>query len=129
MEVEGRTVSADPDVAVRVYRPHRARGAVVWLHGGGGVFGDLDTEHPWAARIADLSGAVVVSVGYRLAPEHPFPLDELGLLTLSARQDGRTVVTDEQAGMFAATDDGVLVAGPGARLAATRYEDWLRAVR
>ncbi|WP_272262738.1 alpha/beta hydrolase [Streptomyces xanthophaeus] len=73
MEVEDRTVSADPDVAVRVYRPHRARGAVVWLHGGGGVFGDLDTEHPWAARIADLSGAVVVSVGYRLAPEHPFP--------------------------------------------------------
>ncbi|MFE6837334.1 alpha/beta hydrolase [Streptomyces sp. NPDC057705] len=73
MEVEDRTVSADPDVPVRIYRPHRAQGAVVWLHGGGGVFGDLDTEHPWAARIADLSGAVVISVGYRLAPEHPFP--------------------------------------------------------
>ncbi|MEU7602663.1 alpha/beta hydrolase [Streptomyces sp. NPDC040724] len=73
MEVEDRTVSADPDVPVRVYRPHGAQGAVVWLHGGGGVFGDLDTEHPWAARIADLSGAVVISVGYRLAPEHPFP--------------------------------------------------------
>ncbi|MET9608155.1 alpha/beta hydrolase [Streptomyces sp. NPDC006512] len=73
MEVEDRTVPADPDVPVRIYRPLGARGAVVWLHGGGGVFGDLDTEHPWAARIADLSGAVVVSVGYRLAPEHPFP--------------------------------------------------------
>ncbi|AWZ10336.1 alpha/beta hydrolase [Streptomyces sp. ICC4] len=79
MEVEDRTVSADPDVAVRVYRPHRPhqphrpQGAVVWLHGGGGVFGDLDTEHPWAAGVAELSGAVVVSVGYRLAPEHPFP--------------------------------------------------------
>jgi len=73
MEVEDRTVPADPDVAVRVYRPHRAQGAVVWLHGGGGVFGDLNTEHPWAARIADLSGAVVISVGYRLAPEHRFP--------------------------------------------------------
>ncbi|MDX3533509.1 alpha/beta hydrolase [Streptomyces sp. MB09-01] len=73
MEVEDRTVSADPDVPVRIYRPDGARGAVVWLHGGGGVFGDLDTEHPWAARIADLSGAVVISVGYRLAPEHPFP--------------------------------------------------------
>ena len=32
--------------------------------------GDLDTEHPWAARLADGSGAVVVSVGYRRAPEH-----------------------------------------------------------
>ncbi|MEU9376120.1 alpha/beta hydrolase [Streptomyces sp. NPDC048255] len=73
MEVEDRTVPADPPVPVRIYRPHRARGVVVWLHGGGGVFGNLDTDHPWAARIADLSGAVVISVGYRLAPEDPFP--------------------------------------------------------
>ncbi|MFJ4776731.1 alpha/beta hydrolase [Streptomyces sp. NPDC088762] len=74
LEVTDRTVPADPDVPVRIYRPHRAHGgAVVWLHGGGGVFGDLDTEHPWAARIAALSGAVVISVGYRLAPEDPFP--------------------------------------------------------
>ncbi|MFD7660678.1 alpha/beta hydrolase [Actinosynnema sp. NPDC059797] len=73
MEVEDRVVPADPDVPVRIYRPHRARGAVVWLHGGGFVMGDLDTEHPWAARIAESSGAVVISVGYRLAPENPFP--------------------------------------------------------
>ncbi|WP_024756782.1 alpha/beta hydrolase [Streptomyces exfoliatus] len=75
MEVEDHTVSrpAGPDVPVRVYRPHGAQGAIVWMHGGGGVFGDLDTEHPWAARVAALSGAVVVSVGYRLAPEDPFP--------------------------------------------------------
>ncbi|MFI9214161.1 alpha/beta hydrolase [Streptomyces sp. NPDC053253] len=75
MEVEDHTVSrpAGPDVPVRVYRPHGAQGAIVWMHGGGGVFGDLDTEHPWAARVAGLSGAVVISVGYRLAPEAPFP--------------------------------------------------------
>ncbi|MEU0196853.1 MULTISPECIES: alpha/beta hydrolase [unclassified Streptomyces] len=73
MEVEDHTVPGDPDVPVRVYRPHRARGAVLWLHGGGFVMGDLDTEHPWAARLAAASGAVVISVGYRLAPEHPFP--------------------------------------------------------
>ncbi|MEU3483881.1 alpha/beta hydrolase [Streptomyces sp. NPDC033754] len=75
MEVEDHTVSrpAGPDVPVRVYRPHGAQGAIVWMHGGGGVFGDLDTEHPWAARVAGLSGAVVISVGYRLAPEDPFP--------------------------------------------------------
>ncbi|MFF7811061.1 alpha/beta hydrolase [Streptomyces sp. NPDC007945] len=75
MGVEDHTVTrpAGPGVPVRVYRPRGARGAIVWLHGGGGVFGDLDTEHPWAARIAGLSGAVVVSVGYRLAPEDPFP--------------------------------------------------------
>ncbi|MEU0587796.1 alpha/beta hydrolase [Streptomyces sp. NPDC006132] len=73
MEVEDHTVPGDPDVPVRVYRPHQARGAVLWLHGGGFVMGDLDTEHPWAARLAAASGAVVISVGYRLAPEHPFP--------------------------------------------------------
>ncbi|KJY28266.1 alpha/beta hydrolase [Streptomyces sp. A1547] len=73
MEVEDRTVPADPGVPVRIYRPHGAHGAVVWLHGGGFLMGDLDTEHPWASRIAAGSGAVVISVGYRLAPEHPFP--------------------------------------------------------
>jgi acetyl esterase len=73
MEVEDRVVPADPEVAVRIYRPHQAQGAIVWLHGGGFVMGDLDTEHPWAARLADGAGAVVISVGYRRAPEHRFP--------------------------------------------------------
>ena len=73
LEIEDRTVPADPDVPVRIYRPHRAQGAIVWLHGGGFVMGDLKTEHPWAVRVADDSSAVVISVGYRRAPEHRFP--------------------------------------------------------
>src|ERR1051326_2818816 len=73
MEIEDCTVPATPDVPVRIYRPHGARCAIVWLHGGGFVMGGLDVEHPWAARIADASKTVVVSVGYRLAPEHRFP--------------------------------------------------------
>jgi acetyl esterase len=73
MQIQDHTVPADPDVAVRLYRPHQAQGAIVWLHGGGFVMGDLDTEHPWAARLADLAGALVVSVGYRRAPEQRFP--------------------------------------------------------
>jgi acetyl esterase/lipase len=73
MDVQDRMVPGDPDVPVRIYRPHGARGAVVWLHGGGFVMGDLETEHPWAVRVADSSNAVVVSVGYRRAPEHRFP--------------------------------------------------------
>ncbi|MEU9607978.1 alpha/beta hydrolase [Streptomyces sp. NPDC048057] len=73
MTVEDRTVPGDPDVPVRVYVPHQARGAVVWMHGGGWVMGDLETEQHWAARIAAGSGAVVVSVGYRVSPEHRFP--------------------------------------------------------
>ncbi|MFF2570249.1 alpha/beta hydrolase [Streptomyces sp. NPDC058084] len=73
LEVEDLTVPGDPDVPVRVYRPQGAYGALVWLHGGGFVTGDVRTEHPWATRIAAGSGAVLVSVGYRLAPEDPFP--------------------------------------------------------
>jgi acetyl esterase len=73
MKVEDRTVPATPNVPVRIYRPQGAHGAIVWLHGGGFVMGGLDIEHPWAARIADGSRTVVVSVGYRLAPEHRFP--------------------------------------------------------
>ncbi len=87
MEIEDRTVPADPDVPVRIYRPHQAQGAVVWLHGGGWVMGNLDTEHPWAARLAAGSGAVVISVDYRLSPEHPFPAaldDAYAVLTWTA---------------------------------------------
>ncbi|MBP2330705.1 acetyl esterase/lipase [Kibdelosporangium banguiense] len=73
MQIDDRMVPADPDVPVRIYRPHEAQGAVIWLHGGGFVMGTVDTEHPWAARIAENSGAVVISVGYRLAPENRFP--------------------------------------------------------
>ncbi|MGW6877053.1 SDR family oxidoreductase [Streptomyces xanthophaeus] len=81
------------------------------------------------AALADVATAPPLGGTLDVAGPEVFTLDELGRLTLSARQDGRTVVTDERAGMFAATDDGVLVAGPGARLAATRYEDWLGAAR
>lgn len=73
LEVEDRTVPGDPAVPVRLYRPQGAQAAIVWLHGGGFVMGDLDTEHPWATRIAEASGVTVISVGYRLAPENPFP--------------------------------------------------------
>jgi acetyl esterase len=73
MVIEDRMVAADPDVPVRIYRPQGAQGAIVWLHGGGFVMGDLETEHPWAARVAEGSGAVLISVGYRRVPEHRFP--------------------------------------------------------
>jgi acetyl esterase/lipase len=68
----------DPDVPVRVYRPQGgAAGAlvpgVVMIHGGGFVIGSVEVEHAGAAQMAISTGAVVVSVDYRLAPEHPYP--------------------------------------------------------
>ncbi|SES00151.1 Uncharacterized conserved protein YbjT, contains NAD(P)-binding and DUF2867 domains [Streptomyces sp. yr375] len=53
-------------------------------------------------------------------------LDRLGEITLAAKPDGRTVVTDENAGLFASMPDGVLIGDETAHLAATRYEDWLK---
>lgn len=47
--------------------------AIVFLHGGGWVFGSIDTHDHMARRIARNTGALLVSVQYRLAPEHPFP--------------------------------------------------------
>lgn len=74
--VEDREVpgGAGPRPA-RVYRPE-AEGplpTVLFLHGGGFVIGDLDTHDLACRTIARDSRAVVVSVDYRLAPEHPFP--------------------------------------------------------
>jgi acetyl esterase len=64
----------DGQLKVRVYVPQQRSGVtVVWLHGGGWVVGDIEAAHAESARIADESGAVLVSVDYRLAPEHPYP--------------------------------------------------------
>ncbi len=63
------------DLAIRTYRPE-ADGpvpTVVYFHGGGFVIGDLDTQDDHARLICRDVNAVVVSVDYRLAPEHPFP--------------------------------------------------------
>lgn len=46
---------------------------VAFFHGGGWVLGGLDSHDAFARRLASLTGALVVSVDYRLAPEHPFP--------------------------------------------------------
>ncbi len=61
-------------VPVRVYTPAGPHDrVVVWLHGGGWVVGDLDTHDPLCRHVAGALDAVVVSVDYRLAPEHQHP--------------------------------------------------------
>ncbi len=63
-------------IALRLYRDGPATGprpVLVYFHGGGWVIGDLDTHDTLCRQLALQSGCAVVSVDYRLGPEHPFP--------------------------------------------------------
>ena len=62
------------ELAVRIYEPAGAGpGTLVYLHGGGWVIGSLDTHDGICRALARRAGCKVVSVDYRLAPEHPYP--------------------------------------------------------
>jgi acetyl esterase/lipase len=66
----------DPAVRVRVYRPNDQPNqlpALLWIHGGGYVMGDIDQDDRLMKQLVKRIGCVAVSVDYRLAPEHPFP--------------------------------------------------------
>ena len=82
VEQEDRTIpgpAGEPDISVRITRPRnadRAGGAlpgIYYIHGGGMVLGDVEGENFQASMLSEQVGAVVVSVEYRLAPEHPHP--------------------------------------------------------
>jgi acetyl esterase len=79
-EVASVTDTAIPgpeyDIPMRVYRPEGGEElppAVFYFHGGGFSTGSLDLVDPICRALANRSGCVVMSVDYRLAPEHPYP--------------------------------------------------------
>ncbi|MGW7545913.1 SDR family oxidoreductase [Streptomyces sp. NPDC054770] len=78
-----------------------------------------------AAAVADVAAGTPLNGVLNVAGPDVYPLDELGRITLSAKGDSRSVVTDETAGLFAAAPGDVLTAPKGARIAATHYTDWL----
>ncbi|UUT34381.1 alpha/beta hydrolase [Microbacterium elymi] len=97
------------DVPVRIYRDGDGdRGILVYLHGGAFFLGSLDTHDHIARALAAATGLTVVSAGYRLAPEHPFPAgldDATGVVRWAAdRFPGpvRAVAGDSSGGTFAA---------------------------
>ena len=77
VRVEPLTIPApDRSIPARLYRPERPdpnTPAVIFAHFGGGVIGDLETSHAFCGILAKVTRAPVVSVEYRLAPEHRFP--------------------------------------------------------
>ena len=100
----GRAGPLRPDPGARLPPgPRRARcPAIAYFHGGGWTVGSIDSFDGVARRLAAASGSLVVSVGYRLAPEHPFPAPvEEGLAVRArrlARDGGRVAVAGDSAG-------------------------------
>jgi acetyl esterase/lipase len=65
-----------PDVPVRIYQPKNRTDmlpALLWIHGGGYIFGNIENEDLMARQLTLAAGCVVAAVEYRLAPECPFP--------------------------------------------------------
>ena len=106
---DGMTVDA------RAYLPEgELAGSVCYLHGGGWVIGSLGTVEPLCRALAEAAGAAFVSIGYRLAPEDPFPAglrDALAAARWCAEHAhetlgtpaGRTAIAGDSAGANLAT--------------------------
>ena len=74
-----RVEDIDGPIRMRLYRPSLA-GALpimLFIHGGGFIGGGIDTHDAMARTLAKAAGAIVASVHYRLAPEHPWPAAEV----------------------------------------------------
>jgi acetyl esterase/lipase len=99
----------DPDVRLRLYRPRSETPlpAMVYFHGGGFYVGDLEFAHPACLQLASEAGCLMVSVDYRLAPEHPFP---------AATEDGYAALrwTAERAGALGVDAARLAVGGSSA---------------
>lgn len=78
-----------------------------------------------AAAVTEVAAGAPLNGVLDVGGPDVYPLDDLGRLTLTAKGDKRSVVTDDSAGMFAAVRGDVLTTRDGARIAATRYTDWL----
>src|SRR5690349_4312567 len=81
VKIENRTIPGPAtELPVRIYRPAATAGAdpqrlpvVVYFHGGGWVVGSISSHDALCRRLCARSGCIVVSVEYRLAPEHKYP--------------------------------------------------------
>ena len=107
----------DPDVGVRVFRPEAgADGAagIVHVHGGGMVMGTVAGEASLCEQLAVVLGCVVVSVDYRLAPEHPYPAglrDCVAALTWVHEHAGDLGIAPGRLALYGGSGGGNLVIG------------------
>jgi acetyl esterase len=112
MDVEAPLVDLPPRVVdtqdltsplpMRLYRPKSPRGTLVYFHGGGWVIGSIRSHDGVCRALADDTGRLVVSVGYRLGPEHRYPaaIDDALLATrwVLEQHGGPVAVAGDSAG-------------------------------
>ena len=115
-EVDDLIQTTNGPIPIRILRPagDGAKPTVVYFHGGGWVLGDIDTHLGHARRICTQANAVVVSVGYRLAPEHMFPAAFLDAVAAVEWVADRTDDLGGEAGMLILAGDSA-----GGQLAAS----------
>jgi acetyl esterase/lipase len=106
-----------PDLLVRIYRPTERPGplpAMLWIHGGGYVLGSIEADDFNVKQLVKAVECVVVSVEYRLAPEHPFPApieDCYAALKWLATHAAELGVDPERIAIGGASAGGGLAAG------------------
>ncbi len=97
--IEKSIAVAGGEIPLRIYLPAGAgpHPIVMYFHGGGFVFGDLEVVDKVARSLSNAAHAAVISVGYRLAPEHRFPTapEDCYAATCWAVENGPTLGLDE----------------------------------
>ncbi len=111
-----RSLIDDHLIGIRVYRPaaHQNGPGLAYLHGGGFIMGDLDSEDARCRSLAADAGCVVVSADYRLAPEHPFPVpleDCYSVLRWIAEKADSLSIDLRRLGVGGCSAGGALAAG------------------
>jgi len=105
-------------IAVRIYRPRASQAqaqlpALVYFHGGGWVFGNLDSHDPLCRALANAAHCAVVAVDYRLAPENKFPAaveDAFAVLRHLGSQGARLGIDSARLAAAGDSAGGTLVA-------------------
>jgi acetyl esterase len=98
--------------------PAEPLGVLVWLHGGGWYVGDVESFDRVTRQLANASGAVCLSVDYRLAPEHPFPAavhDARSAVVWAAGDGARQLDTDPRRVVVGGDSAGANLATAAAR--------------
>ena len=98
------------DITVRIYRPDTQgpQPLIMFFHGGGWVIGDLDTEDSISRGLVNRVNAVLISVDYRLAPEHRFPaaVEDCYAATIWAVENSQELLNDSSRLAVAGTSAG-----------------------